>query len=181
MTDQLPEFRFCPQCAAPLERRSLKAGEPERLTCSSSTCASVLYLDPKLAACTITLCSGSIVLLRRGNEPALGKWGFPGGYVDRGESVRDAALRETFEEVGLRASLTGILEVYSNPGDEVVVVVYAAHADGAPTAGDEALEVRLFRPEDLPWDELAFESTRNALRDYVQRFFPRVRPPRTQG
>jgi ADP-ribose pyrophosphatase YjhB (NUDIX family) len=99
--------------------------------------------------------------------------------VDRGESVPEAAVRETFEEVNLRVSLTGILYVYSFSGHEVVVVVYAADVvGGALEARDESLEARAFAPETIPWDELAFQSTHLALRDYLHRFFPRVRVPR---
>lgn len=171
------EYRFCPRCGGGLESRRIKGGEPPRLTCAA--CGFVFYLDPKVAACTIFMVDGGIVLLRRSIEPRLGKWVFPGGFVDRGESVDAAAVRETFEECRVRVSLTGILDAYSFPGRDVVVIVYAAHpVRGTPVAGDECSEVRLFAPEELPWDELAFDSTRAALRDYLRRFFPRVRLPR---
>ena len=100
-------------------------------------------------------------------------------FVDRGEAVSAAAIRETMEESHLRVTLTGILDVYSFPGSEVAVVVYAAEVVGGTlSAGDECDEARAFPPEQIPWGELAFESTRAALRDYVRRFFPRVRVPR---
>jgi len=170
-------YRFCPRCGGGLERRLIKDGEPARLVCDS--CGFVFYLDPKLAAGTICLVDGGLVLLRRAIEPQQGKWVFPGGFVDRGESVPEAAVRETFEEVNLRVSLTGILDVYSFSGHEVVVVVYAADVvGGALEARDESLEARAFAPETIPWDELAFQSTHLALRDYLHRFFPRVRVPR---
>jgi ADP-ribose pyrophosphatase YjhB (NUDIX family) len=171
------EYRFCPRCAGPLSARSLKDGEPDRLVCTG--CEYVFYLDPKVAACTICMVDGGIVLLRRAIEPQLGKWVFPGGFVDRGEQVTDAAVRETLEEVNLRVGISGILDAYSFPGSPVVVIVYAAEVLGGDlAAGDESLEVRVFAPEELPWDELAFDSTRAALRDYVRRFFPRVHLPR---
>ena len=172
-------YRFCPCCASSLELVLLKPGEPARLVCSSQACRFVFYQDPKVAACTISMLDGGIVLLKRGIEPKLGKWVFPGGYVDRGESVQEAAVRETLEEVNLRVSLTGILDVYSFHGDQVAVVVYAADVvSGSLAAGDESTEARAFSPEDLPWEDLAFDTTRAALRDYVRRFFPRVRVPR---
>jgi ADP-ribose pyrophosphatase YjhB (NUDIX family) len=173
-------YRFCPQCGGSLEARLLKDSEPTRLVCTG--CEFVFYLDPKVAACTICMVDGGIVLLRRGIEPQYGKWVFPGGFVDRGELVTDAAVRETREEVNLRVGITGILDAYSFPGTEVVVIVYAAEVlGGTPEAGDETLEVRVFPPEELPWDELAFESTRAALRDYLRRFFPRVRVSRPEA
>jgi ADP-ribose pyrophosphatase YjhB (NUDIX family) len=174
---RLDSYRFCPSCGGALELKTLKESEPPRLVCVS--CSFVFYLDPKVAACTISIVDGGVVLLKRAIEPQLGKWVFPGGFVDRGESVQAAAIRETREEVNLRVSLTGILDVYSFPGSEVVVVVYAADViGGALAACDECLEVKVFPPEEIPWGDLAFESTRAALRDYVRRFFPRVRVPR---
>lgn len=172
------EFRFCPRCGGALASRLLKEGEPQRLVCSA--CGFVFYQNPKVAACTICLVDGGIVLLRRTIDPERGKWVFPGGFVDRGESVQAAAVRETREEVNLRVTVTGILDAYSLGSHEVVVVVYAADVVGGElSAGDECDEVRAFPPEALPWNELAFESTRAALRDYLRRFFPRVRVPRT--
>ena len=171
------DFRFCPRCGGGLELRALKEGEPERLVCGA--CGFVFYLDPKVAACAICMLDGGIVLLRRTIEPGLGKWVFPGGFVDRGESVAAAAVRESLEEVNLKVSLTGILDVYSFSGSHVVVVVYAAEVVGGEMrACDECDEVKVFSPEKIPWEDLAFESTRAALRDYVRRFFPRVRVPR---
>jgi ADP-ribose pyrophosphatase YjhB (NUDIX family) len=171
------DFRFCPRCSGALVSRALKKSEPSRLVCEA--CGFVFYLDPKVAACAICMLDGGIVLLRRSIEPGAGKWVFPGGFVDRGESVADAAVRETMEEVNLKVTLTGILDVYSFSGSQVVVVVYAAEVVGGDLfACDECDEVKVFAPEDVPWHELAFDSTRAALRDYVRRFFPRVRVPR---
>jgi 8-oxo-dGTP diphosphatase len=170
-------YRFCPKCGFGLESKALKAGEPSRLVCPG--CDFIFYLDPKVAACTICMVDGGIVLMKRGIEPQMGKWVFPGGFVDRGESVPAAAVRETMEEVNLRVGLTGILDVYSFPGSDVVVIVYAAEvAGGELKACDECLEVRAFPPESIPWGDLAFESTRAALKDYIRRFFPRVRMAR---
>src|SRR5688572_13175953 len=170
-------YRFCPRCAGALESRSLKGSEPPRLVCTA--CGFVFYMDPKVAACTISMLGGGVVLLRRAIEPQIGKWVFPGGFVDRGETVPAAAVRETLEEVNLKVGLTGILDAYSFAHSPVVVIVYAAEViSGELMACDECEEVRTFPPEEIPWGDLAFDSTRAALRDYIRRFFPRVRLPR---
>jgi ADP-ribose pyrophosphatase YjhB (NUDIX family) len=164
--NELPEFRFCPVCGGRLSSLVLKVGEPHRLVCSS--CEFVFYQDPKLAACSIVEVGRRIVLLQRGVEPQKGKWVIPGGFVDRGEEVRSAAIRETEEECGIRTRIKELVGIYSYPGTIVVVVVFAAeYLSGELSARDESLDMRLVRPEEIPWDELAFPSTVDALRDYV--------------
>jgi ADP-ribose pyrophosphatase YjhB (NUDIX family) len=170
-------YRFCPICAAPLERKVVKEGELRRPVCED--CGFVAYSNPRLAAGAIAMVDGGIVLLKRANEPQKGRWVFPGGFVERGEEVSAAAIRETLEEVRLRVGLTGILDAYSFPGQDVVIVVYAAHVlSGRPEVGDETEAVACFKPEDIPWEKLGFDSTRAALRDYLRRFYPLVRVPR---
>src|SRR5215813_2917195 len=161
-----PQFRFCPKCGNGLNRQQLKVAEPERLVCGN--CSFIFYDDPKVAACTIPLIDNKIVLLKRGIEPSYGKWVFPGGFLDRGERVEDAAIRETWEEVNLKVEVTRLLNVYSYPGYPVIVIVYLARVIGGELqAMDETLEVRTFAPGEVPWDELAFPSTRDALTEYV--------------
>jgi ADP-ribose pyrophosphatase YjhB (NUDIX family) len=111
---------------------------------------------------------GGIVLARRAIEPGYGQWVFPGGYVDRGEEVRTAALREAREEAGIDIAIDGLVGIYSYPGVTAVIIVYRAHwTSGTLTMDDESSEIRAFDPRDLPWQELAFPSTRDSLRDYL--------------
>jgi ADP-ribose pyrophosphatase YjhB (NUDIX family) len=128
----------------------------------------VVYLDPKVAVGTIIWHEGGIVLLKRAINPGYGKWVFPGGFVDRGEPLQDAAVREAWEEVGLTVETTGLVGAYSYRDHPVVVLVYHARVvGGALKAGDEALEVGVFSVRDLPWDDLAFSSTAQALNDHL--------------
>ena len=160
------EYSFCPKCGGSLVSRHLKISEPARLVCEQ--CQFVFFLDPKVAACTIIHQPGGIVLLKRAIEPGYGKWVFPGGYVDRGETVASAAVREAKEEVNLEVRLLSLLGVYSYPHSPVIIIVYLAESvGGLLKAADEALDVRLFAPETIPWDELAFPSTHEALQQYV--------------
>jgi 8-oxo-dGTP diphosphatase len=166
-----PQFRFCPVCGAALEPRVLKATEPKRLVCTSLTCGFVFYLDPKIAVGTvIRMLDGKIVLVRRAIEPGYGKWVFPGGYVDRGEEVTLAAIREAREESGLEVTLDGLINIYSYAGRTPIIVVYAAtYVGGELAVDDEGLEARAFEPDEIPWEELAFRSTFEALKDYLRR------------
>jgi ADP-ribose pyrophosphatase YjhB (NUDIX family) len=170
-----PEYRFCPVCAGSLETRQLKAGDPERLVCRA--CGFVYYLDPKIAVGTIIRTDDDrIVLVRRAIEPGYGLWVFPGGYVDRGEEVTAAARREAREESGLDIQLDGLINLYSYAGSTPVIVVYAATILGGELCGDdECLEARLFQQAEIPWGELAFRSTTEALQDYFRNEWRRPR------
>jgi 8-oxo-dGTP diphosphatase len=160
------EYRFCPRCGGSLERRQVKANEPKRLVCQA--CSFIFYQDPKVVAGTVCELDGGIVLLKRGVEPAFGKWVFPSGYVDRGETVQEAAIRETKEESQLEVRLKSLLNVYSYPRSPNVIVVYRADIVGGElAAADESTEARTFLADELPWHDLAFDSTRDALKDYI--------------
>ncbi|HWO40976.1 MAG TPA: NUDIX hydrolase [Candidatus Eisenbacteria bacterium] len=166
------EFRFCPRCGGRLETRTVKASEPKRLVCTA--CEFIFYQDPKVVAGTVFTLHGGIVLLKRNVEPAAGKWVFPGGYVDRGESVRDAAVRETKEESNLDVRLGPLLNVYSYPKSPNVVIVYAADVVGGTLqATDESSEARIFPASEVPWNDLAFPSTKDALTDYLALYLER--------
>ncbi len=147
----------------------LRVGEPSRLVCTNDTCAFVFYLDPKVAVGTIIAGpDGRIVLVRRAIEPGYGKWVFPGGYVDRGEEVMMAALREAREEAGLEVRIDRLIGIYSYAGRTPIIIVYAATMIGGELAVDEeGLEAQWFEASAIPWEDLAFASTREALRAYL--------------
>ena len=165
--DHAGAFRFCPVCGGALESRLLKATDPARLVCAA--CEFVFYLDPKLAVGTIIRDErGRILLVRRAIEPGYGRWVFPGGYVDRGEEVLTAARREAREETGLDVRIDTLVNIYSYSGRVPVIVVYTATITGGELAcDDEGLEARFFEPGEVPWDELAFRSTYEALREFL--------------
>jgi ADP-ribose pyrophosphatase YjhB (NUDIX family) len=108
---------------------------------------------------------GRIWLLRRTLHEGAGRWTFPGGYVELGESVEDAARRETREELEMEIDLGAVVGVYSRASERTVLVVFHARALGVGHETDEASEVRAFAVGGLPWNELAFWSTEQALRD----------------
>jgi ADP-ribose pyrophosphatase YjhB (NUDIX family) len=134
-------------------------------------CDFIFYLDPKVAAGVIVTVEEQVVLLQRAIEPAYGRWVFPGGFVDRGEHPRVAAVREAWEEAQIEVAVRDLVGVYHEPpGSPVVLIVYRAElVSGVPTAADESLALGLFEPHAIPWDDLAFPTTRAALTDYVRR------------
>jgi ADP-ribose pyrophosphatase YjhB (NUDIX family) len=162
----LEDVHHCPRCGRPPLIEF-----PRSITCPH--CGYGAYYNPKPVACAIpTDGKGRLWLLRRGFAPNVGKWSMPGGFVDLGESVEDAAKREVMEEMAIEIELTGLIGVYSRPQDRTVVVVYSASAGGTPSRTEEALEVCAFAPNDIPWLHLAFWSDERALRDHLGR-----RPP----
>jgi 8-oxo-dGTP diphosphatase len=161
-------YRFCPSCGGRLQSRLLKATEPERPVCTS--CGFVVYLDPKVAVGTIIRAADDkLVLVRRAIQPGYGLWVFPGGYVDRGEEITAAAIREAREESGLDVRIDRLVNIYSYGGGSPIIIVYAATALAGDLCGDdECLEAGLFRTDEIPWESLAFRSTTDALRDYFR-------------
>lgn len=98
---------------------------------------------------------GGIVLVRRRNPPV--GWALPGGFVDAGESVAQAARREAKEETGLEVELTELLGVYSDPARDprgffTISTVFIARASGTPVGGDDAAEALVAPPDALPGD-----------------------------
>ncbi len=143
---------FCQRCGAPTEERSVDGRE--RPVCTG--CGAVVYLDPKLAVAVVIERDGCILLGKRAAwTRAPGAWSFPAGFVERGEVVETAAIREVVEETGLLVELGPILGVFSESGETVILLVYPAISfTGDPVAGDDLTELRWFSPASLP--ELAF-------------------------
>ncbi len=158
--------KFCPRCGGGLEERFLEEEQHTRKICPG--CGFIFYLNPKVVAGAVPRQDGRIWLVRRNIEPSWGSWTFPGGYVDLGERVPDAAIRETYEETMLTVQLDGLLNVYSYANVGIVLVVYRATVvGGIATVTPESQEVRAFGLDDIPWERLAFPSTREALTDYL--------------
>ncbi len=166
------EPKFCSQCGAPMTKRVPRGDEKPRHACTR--CDFVHYLDPKVACGSIPEVDGRLVLIRRNIEPRLGCWTFPCGFMEIDETVEEAARRETEEETGLAVELSESLGTFSYPdswwGGSIVVVVFLSKVVGGNlTAGTDAGEARLFPPEEVPWDQLAFRSSVSALRAWFAR------------
>jgi mutator protein MutT len=145
---------------------TLNGGPP--FACTS--CGQKIYLDPKVAAAVLVRDDdGKVILLRRAQkDKAHGLWILPGGHVDRGEVAEEAALREVAEEIGLQVELDRLMGVYTYPDNPVVLIVYLAHPTGGQLhPGHEALEVALFDSDSIPWDELGYYSTGQAIKDMI--------------
>jgi ADP-ribose pyrophosphatase YjhB (NUDIX family) len=156
---------FCTQCGQKLEERHV-GFHHERTVPVCVACGAIHWIDPKVAAGCLIVRDGRVLLVRRAIEPGYGKWVFPGGHVDRGETLEEAALRETREECGAVAEIQGLVGIYSYPGKPVIVAVYRATLlpeSPEPFPADETLEVGWFTPVEIDDLELAFRSSADAL------------------
>ncbi|NTV12862.1 MAG: NUDIX hydrolase [Desulfobulbaceae bacterium] len=140
-----PGKTHCPHCGGELEK----------------------YHNPLPTVDIIIETAGGIVLIMRKNPPP--GWALPGGFVEYGESLEEAAIREAFEETGLTITLSGQLHTYSKPGRDprfhTISTVFLATAQGTPRGGDDASEAAIFRKDQLP--PLAFDH-QEILNDYYQ-------------
>lgn len=140
--------------------------EPQPTFCSCCGLPVPRYRNPVPTVDLIIEMDNGIVLIERANPP-LG-WALPGGFVDYGESMEAAAVREAREETGLDVTLTQQLHTYSapnrDPRQHTISTVFIATASGAPTAGDDARQARVFPPDQLP--PLAFDHE-HIIQDYL--------------
>ncbi len=151
---------FCQRCGAATKERDHDGRS--RPVCTS--CGAVTYLDPKLAVTVIIEREGRILLGKRaGWTRSPGKWSFPAGFVERGEVVETAAIREVREEVGLAIEVGPLLGVLSETGEPVALLVYpATSVVGEPVASDDLTEIGWFALDGLP--DLAFDHDPRIIR-----------------
>ena len=153
-------MKFCPKCANSLEERILEGKVRQACT----VCDFVFYRDPKPVAGVLAFKDEKLLLIQRGNEPKLGLWSFPTGYIDIGDTPAETAVREAKEEADVDVELDGLLGVYSNESRAVVLIIYVGRIiAGIPAGRAEALDARLFAPDALP--ELAFDHDYHILED----------------
>ncbi len=166
-------YKFCPQCSGPLEKRLVKAGDPEQLFCPQ--CGFIFYLDPKVVVVAMVPKDNGLVLVRQDRDYRRDSWVLPGGFVNLGESLEEAVVREVLEETRLSIRVTRVLNAYSYPGSQKVVLSFiTGYLSGELAPGDGTLEARMFSLEEIPWDRLGFRTTHLALRDYLGTFSPNL-------
>ena len=159
-------FGHCPRCGSWL---FLIGSNPQgHRECSG--CGQTDWRNPLPVAGALIVRDGRVLLTRRAPDVprGAGLWAYPGGFVEAGETAEEAVLRETLEEVCLEARLTGLVAApYAERDPSTFIVSYRAEAEGEPRPGPEVTEARWFAPDEIPWGDLAFETTAAALRDLV--------------
>jgi ADP-ribose pyrophosphatase YjhB (NUDIX family)/predicted RNA-binding Zn-ribbon protein involved in translation (DUF1610 family) len=167
--ERLSTPRYCQTCGHELIERHIEAERRRRFVCEG--CGFIHYMNPRVIAAVIVEHGGRVLLQQRAMEPGMGLWTFPGGFLEIGETPAEGAIRETKEEVALDVVLGPLLGVYARPQVGIVMVVYegTSTTDAAYVADHESLAVRWCEADAIPWPELAFDTTEQALRDWVAR------------
>lgn len=161
-----PALNYCPQCGAALQDREAYG----RMRRYCPACDRPIFRDPKAASGVVVERDGLVLLVQRRVDPGQGRWSIPAGFIEYDEDPAHTAVRECREETGLEVRLTGLLDVIpggGQPGEASFIVVYTGRVcGGRVAAGDDALRVGFFPPDDLP--PLAFASTRQALQHWQE-------------
>jgi ADP-ribose pyrophosphatase YjhB (NUDIX family) len=167
-----PMLRYCSRCGGDLGYGAVPGEERARHYCT--VCGQVTYVNPRLVATTVPMPDDEhVVLIKRGIPPGVGTWAQPGGFLESDETVIAGAVRETQEETGLLVEPSRIVGIYAQPRAAVVVVAYAAAIVGGEIRRTpEALEVRTFAIDEIPWEGLAFTTSLWAMRDLVRSLRP---------
>lgn len=170
-------MKYCPTCASELSFRIPENDDRKRYVCDA--CGEIHYQNPRIVVCSLPCFEDRVLLCKRSIEPRYGLWTLPGGFMENNETTHDTAHRETREEACARIELHGLYTYYNLPHINQVHMFYRATLlDLDFAAGQESLEVDLFRQEDIPWSDLAFLAVSGTLEHYFNDFPHNVFPVR---
>jgi ADP-ribose pyrophosphatase YjhB (NUDIX family) len=155
-------IQHCRVCGARAEYRVPADDNRERATCTA--CGEVHYENPLNVVGTVPFWGEQVLLCKRNIEPRRGFWTLPAGFMELGESVAEGALRETVEEAGAEVEMQQLFTVMNVARVGQVHFFYTARLLNTRLApGPETMEARLFREDEIPWDQLAFRTVRQTL------------------
>jgi ADP-ribose pyrophosphatase YjhB (NUDIX family) len=160
--------KFCSACGEKVVYRVPDDDNRERAVCEG--CGRIHYENPRIITGCLPLWKDQVLLCRRSIEPQKGLWTVPAGFMEKGESLEDGALRETYEEAYAKVKLGPLFVVYSVLHISQVQMFFLAdlESDDCFKPGIETLETRLFKLGEIPWDEIAFSAVTYTLRRYVE-------------
>ena len=158
-------IKHCRVCGAPAPTACRPTTTASAPICTA--CGEIHYENPINVVGTLPVWGEQVLLCRRNIEPRYGFWTLPAGFLELGESTADGALRETDEEAGARIELQGLFTVLNVVRVGQVHLYYRARMlDTTLAPGPETIEARLFREDEVPWDQIAFRTVRQTLEHY---------------
>ncbi len=160
-----PPLAHCNNCGTLLARRTPPGDGRERAVCPA--CGAIHYENPKLVVGSIPMWQDQILLCKRAIEPRYGYWTLPAGFMENGETTADGAARETLEEAGAIVTNLKPYTLIDVPYVHQVHMFYLAELSTLEfSSGEESLDVRLYKEEDIPWDDLAFYTVIETLKHF---------------
>lgn len=160
-------MNFCTHCGHRLELRIPQGDSFQRHVCTS--CGKVHYVNPLIVVGCVPEDGNRILLCRRAIEPRSGYWTIPAGFMENDETLAEGAARETLEEAMAQVEVRDLFAVVDVVHARQVHLMYRATLlDGKFGAGAESLEVKMFEPADIPWEQIAFRSVRFALEKFLE-------------
>jgi len=159
-------MNYCSSCGGSISQKVPTNDTRERAICDD--CGTIHYQNPIIVVGCVAERDGKVLLCRRAIEPRYGFWTVPAGFMELGESLAEGAARETLEEACADVKIGHLFASVDVIDAGQVHVFFTATLDGSFSAGDETLDVALFHEDEIPWDNLAFQSGRYALRKYFE-------------
>lgn len=160
-------FKHCKACGGTVRYQVPPEDNRDRAVCSD--CGNIHYENPLNVVGTVPYWQDQVLLCRRNIEPRRGLWTLPAGFMELGESTAEGALRETIEEAGAEVEMGGLFTLLNVVRVGQVHLFYLArllHTRFEP--GPETIEACLFREEEIPWDQVAFRTSRETLLRYFE-------------
>ncbi len=160
-------MNFCSHCGHRVELRVPPGDQRPRFVCDS--CGTIHYQNPRIVVGCVPEYQGQILICKRAIEPRRGFWTVPAGFMENGETLQQGAARECQEEALADVEIGSLLSLVSVTGAHQVHAFFRARLRSADFgAGPESLEVKLVKPEDIPWADIAFQSTTFTLQRYLE-------------
>jgi ADP-ribose pyrophosphatase YjhB (NUDIX family) len=160
-------MNYCSHCSHPVELKIPVGDSRQRYVCCH--CNRIYYDNPKVIAGCIPQWKNQILLCQRAINPRQGYWTLPAGFMELNEDVKQAAIRETFEEAQTKVNNVTLYLVMDVPHISQVHILFRAELDLPEfSAGEESEQVKLFKEEDIPWNQLAFPTIDTALKHFYR-------------
>ncbi|MCF8244814.1 MAG: NUDIX hydrolase [Saprospiraceae bacterium] len=161
-------MNFCSNCGSSELTNQVPEGD-NRLRQVCGNCGEIHYRNPKIIAGCLPIWDGKVLLCRRAINPRAGFWNVPAGFLEIGETVEAGAMREVWEEALAKVLNLRLQTVFTFTNYWHVYIQFVGELkDGKFGVGEESTETRLFSEAEIPWDEIAFESSRFAIHRYFE-------------